>query len=51
LRYVRAAHPDETVRIIEWHDTGGWFAAAWLPNPAAFADYRRGVMYEEARVA
>lgn len=44
LRYVRASHPEETAKIVEWHDSGGWTTAAWLPNPSAFSDYRRGVL-------
>jgi hypothetical protein len=44
LRYVRLSHPEETVRIVEWHETGGWKVAAWLPNPAAFANYRSGAL-------
>lgn len=44
LRYVRHSHPEETVKIVEWHDTGGWTATAWLPNPAAFTNYRSGAL-------
>lgn len=52
LAYVREQHPGETVRIIEWHDTtegDSWEPSRWIANPAAFADYRRGVLYERPR--
>jgi hypothetical protein len=45
LAYVRQEHPQETARIVEWHDlTDGesWAPKLWLANPAAFSDYRLG---------
>ena len=45
LRYCRSEHPDETVRIVEWHPTcrfGEWSPSMFLANPEGFADYRTG---------
>lgn len=55
LAYARAVHGprDETVRIVKWHDAYVGRAGAsraprepylWLANPAAFADYAKGVL-------
>jgi hypothetical protein len=37
LDYCRACHPNETVKIIQWHDVGSdedpWGVRFWLVNP------------------
>lgn len=44
LDYVRRNHPNETVRILEWHPTRstGWEPRLWLANPDGFTNYAEG---------
>lgn len=43
LAYVREHHPNETARILEWHQVPPSGEPLWLANPAGFANYARGV--------
>ena len=47
LRYVRAEHPGETVRIVDWQPAGSsddaWRQRLWLANPNGFLNYPAGV--------
>lgn len=50
LAYARAEHPDDTVRIQDWRDTGGWEPRLWIANPAGFHDYARAIKKEAVGV-
>jgi hypothetical protein len=49
LRYVRAEHPDETARIVQWNPSAdGWEPRIWMPNPTGFRDYIHGLAPHES---
>lgn len=46
LDYVRAVHPNETAKIVQWNESRSAKdkPRLWLANPRAFVNFKKGEM-------